>query len=81
MIRLPDPTRIGPALAEIRGLQMVTRRQLAREISRITGRSETSVNAQLWTWDVGTRRPELTSLAVLLPALGYDLALVEREDT
>lgn len=79
MIRLTDPTRIGPALAEVRNLQLTTRRQLARTIAAATGRTETSVNAQLWTWDVGTRKPDLASLGVLLDALGYDLALVPRE--
>jgi hypothetical protein len=80
MIRLTDPTRIGPALAEVRMLLGIGRRQLARTIAAKTGRTETSVNAQLWTWDVGTRHPDLTSLPVLLDALGYDLALIPRED-
>jgi hypothetical protein len=80
VIRLTDPTRIGPALAEVRELQMTTRRQIARQLAEVTGRSETSLNAQLWTWDVGTRKPDLASLGTYLAALGYDLALIPRED-
>jgi DNA-binding XRE family transcriptional regulator len=80
MIRLTDPTRIGPALAEVRGLLGITRRQLSRDIAAKTGRTETSVNAQLWTWDVGRRHPDLASLPLVLDALGYDLALIPRED-
>jgi hypothetical protein len=80
MIRLTDPTRIGPVLAQVRELQLMTRRQLARAIAAKTGRTETSINAQLWTWDVGRRHPDLASLPVLLDALGYDLALIPRED-
>lgn len=81
MIRLTDPTRIGPALCEVRELQLMSRRQLARKLAETTGRSETSLNAQLWTWDVGTRKPDLASLGPVLDALGYDLALIPREDT
>jgi hypothetical protein len=81
MIRLTDPERIGPALAEIRNMLGLGRRQVARHIAHITGRTETSINAQLWTWDVGRRHPDLASLGPLLDALGYDLALIPREDT
>lgn len=80
MIRLTDPTAIGPALGEIRGLHGTTRRQLARAIAARTGRSQTSVNAQLWTWDSGRTAPDLASVAVVLDELGYDLALIPRKD-
>lgn len=75
LIRLTDPTRIGQELAQFRQMIGMSRRQCAREIAHRTGRTETSVNAQLWTWDVGTRRPELTSLVVYLQVLGVNLML------
>jgi transcriptional regulator with XRE-family HTH domain len=80
VIVLPDPTRIGPALAEIRELQGMSRRQLARAIAAKTGRSETSVNAQLWFWDTGRTEPNLSSIGTLLDILGYRLALDPREE-
>lgn len=86
MIRLSDPTRIGPALAEIRNMLGLKRRAVARQIAKATGRTETSVNAQLWTWDKGPeeattgRRPDLASLGPYLDALDFDLALVEKID-
>lgn len=80
MIRLTDPGRIGPALAEVRGLHGMSRRQLARTIAERTGRGITSVNAQLWGWDVGEAQPTFAALVPMLEALGYDLALIPREE-
>lgn len=80
MIRLADPTRIGPALAEVRQLLGIGRRQMARALATKTGRSETSINAQLWGWDNGVHAPDLASVPLILEYLGYDLALVPRED-
>jgi len=66
----------------------IGRRQTAKQIAEATGRTETSVNAQLWTWDIGVdkgankhgRRPDLASLGPYLDALDFDLALVEKLD-
>lgn len=85
MIRLPDATRIGPALAEIRGMLGISRRAAARQIAEMTGRNETSVNAQLYSWEVepGTRyhrQPDLASLVPYLDVIEFDLALTERTD-
>jgi hypothetical protein len=80
MIRLTDPTRIGPSLGDIRVLLGIPRRALARTIANATGRDVSSVNSQLWGWDKGVHQPDLASLPVILDALGYDLALIPRED-
>lgn len=83
-MRLTDPTRIGAALADVRTMLGITRRQVARAIAEKTGRTETSVNAQLWTWEVPPgesslgRRPDLASLAPYLDVIEFDLALVPR---
>ena len=75
-IRLTDPARIGPALAEVRALLGMPRRQLARLLAERTGRSATSLNAQLWQWDNAFHAPDLASLPNVLDVLGYDLALI-----
>lgn len=80
MIRLTDPSRIGPALAEIRELLGISRREAARRIAEVTGRSVTSVNAQMWEWDKNKRKPDLSSLGHLLDVIDFDLALAERPD-
>jgi transcriptional regulator with XRE-family HTH domain len=80
MIRLTDPTRIGPALYEIRTMLGISRRQLSRAIAAKTGRAETSVNAQIWGWDKGIHTPDMASLPLVLEEFGYDLALIPRED-
>jgi transcriptional regulator with XRE-family HTH domain len=76
MIRLTDPTRIGPALGQVRQLLGISRRSLARQLAAKTGRSETSVNSQLWGWENGIHAPDLASVPLLLDALGVYLALV-----
>jgi transcriptional regulator with XRE-family HTH domain len=80
MIRLTDPARIGPALAQIRALLGISRREMARTVATRTGRSVTSVNSQMWGWDNGIHAPDLASLPLLLDLLGYDLALIPQED-
>lgn len=80
MIRLTDPAHLGPELADLRKMLGMSRRQCAREIAKLTGRSEDSINAQLWTWDKGTRRPELPSLVPYLKVLGVNLMLDFEEE-
>lgn len=77
MIRLNDPTQIGPALGEIRKDRGMTRRELARRIER-TG-EVLSADMALWRWETGANVPSLASLSVLLDELGYDLALIPKD--
>lgn len=87
-IRLTDPTLLGPALADIRRMLGISRRSAARQIAAMTRRSETSVNAQLYSWEVepGTRyhrKPDLVSLVPYLKVLGIDICLdfmIENEE-
>lgn len=58
----------------------IPRRQAARQIAEAVGRSETSVNSQLWGWENGQHQPDLGSIVPVLDVLEYDLALVERPD-
>lgn len=81
MIRIADPTKLGPALGDLRAINGLSRRRLARIIAAATGRSETSVNSQLWGWDNAIHQPDLASIPIVLDALGYDLALIPRKDT
>lgn len=80
IIRIANPTKIGPALGDLRAINGFSRRRLARLIAAQTGRSETSVNSQLWGWDNEIHQPDLASIPIVLDALGYDLALIPRED-
>lgn len=81
MIRIDDAARIGPALAEIRNLLGCSRQELATEIAEATGRNPKSVANQLAEWDRLENSPTVSKLGPLLDALGYQLALVPREDT
>jgi hypothetical protein len=58
----------------------MSRRQLARLLAERTGRSETSLNAQLWQWDNAFHAPDLAMLPNVLDLLGLDLALIPQED-
>lgn len=80
MIRLTDPARLGPALAEIRALYGYTRADLARLIAANTGRTFGGVYQQLGDWDLGINNPSTRAIGPLLDVLGYDLALVPKED-
>jgi transcriptional regulator with XRE-family HTH domain len=80
MIRVADPAKLGPALAQIRNLLGISRYALAREIAEAKGRSLQGVVNQLLEWDNGTNAPNVRSLGPVLNALGYDLALIPRED-
>jgi hypothetical protein len=79
MIRVADPAKLGPALAQIRNLLGISRYALAVEIAAARGRSVQGVVNQLLEWDNGTNAPNVRSLAPVLDALGYDLALIPRE--
>jgi hypothetical protein len=80
MIRIADPARIGPALGEIRTMLGLGRVDLARLIAADTGRDVKSITNQLGEWDRLENCPTVRTLGPALHALGYDLALVPRED-
>jgi len=80
VIRVANPGEIGQALGQVRKMLGISRRQAARQIAAAVGRSETSVNSQLWGWDHGKHQPDLTSIPVLLDVIDFDLALVERPE-
>ncbi len=81
MIRVSNPAKLGPALKQIRDLLGVSRHALAVQIATAKGRSIQGVTNQLLEWDNGTNTPNARSLGPVLDALGYDLALIPREDT
>jgi hypothetical protein len=80
VIRVSDPGRLGPALRDVRNLLGINRMELGRLVEGITGRPAISVVHQVQQWDDGTHAPTVSSLGPVLEALGYDLALVPREE-
>jgi len=72
VIRLTDPARIGPALGQLRVLLRLTQRQLCA----ITGQKQ----SRLSVWETGAETPDLRSVLRVAQALGYDLALIPKED-
>jgi hypothetical protein len=80
VIRVSDPAKLGPALAQIRNLLGIPRHALAVQIAQAKGRSVQGVTNQLLEWDNGTNTPNARSLGPVLDALGYDLALVPKRD-
>jgi len=81
MIRVSDPAKLGPSIAQIRNLLGISRYALAQQIAETTGRPLQSCVNQLLEWDNGANTPNARSLGPVLDALGYDLALIPREDT
>jgi hypothetical protein len=80
MIRITDIARVGPALGELCALLGYSRPDLARIIAAATGRPAASIANQLGAWDRLEGTPTVRSLGPILDALGYDLALVPREE-
>lgn len=80
MIRIPDPTKLGPAMGDLRILLGISRRGAARRVAKGADRTEDSVHSQMWTWDKAIRMPDLTSVGRYLDVLEYDLALAPRLD-
>jgi transcriptional regulator with XRE-family HTH domain len=80
MIRISDPAKLAPALKQLRDLFGISRYALACQIADATGRPKQSVINQILEWDNGTNSPNVRSLGPVLDALGYDLALIDRED-
>jgi len=79
MIRIPTArietvADFGPILDDL----LETHRISQRALVEAAGGSFT--RAQLYLWIVGKTAPSLAGLIKLVQALGYDLALVPRED-
>lgn len=81
MIRIADPTKLGPALEELRTMLGISRRALARAVAERTYRDTDSVNSQIWAWERSGRSPHAGSLAALLAELGWGLAFVPLIET
>lgn len=79
MIRLTDPAKLGQILGTLRITTGWGRREIARHLAETKG-TEATWNLNLWRWDTGKGQPALDSLKLYLDALGYDLALIPRED-
>jgi transcriptional regulator with XRE-family HTH domain len=73
VIRLTDPNQIGPALSDLRRLNRTSQRALAAD-------SHTR-QAQISNFELGATRPNLDTLVRLAAALGYDLALIPKEES
>jgi transcriptional regulator with XRE-family HTH domain len=80
-IRVRNAAHLGHAIDELRLRQGLTTTQLASRIAEITGNKPRSAINLLSAWRTGLKRPTPAALQPVLQALGYDLALVPREDT
>lgn len=81
MIRLTDPAKLGQTLGTLRITNGWTRAAVARDLAGRNGSTEETALLNLWRWDTGRSHPDTHSLGHYLAALGYDLALIPREDT
>jgi hypothetical protein len=81
MIRITDPTKLGQTLGTLRATEGWTRVDMARDMAGDGDRAYQSLRLSLWRWDTGKAQPTLDSIGAYLAALGYDLALIPREDT
>jgi transcriptional regulator with XRE-family HTH domain len=72
MIRIADPNDFAAIVLDMRQILRLTQSEFADEID--------AYPSQVHYWETGQRKPDLKSLAKLARGLGYDLALVPRED-
>jgi transcriptional regulator with XRE-family HTH domain len=72
MIRIAQPEHLGHALAQMRAMNRLNRRQVATA----AGVQE----SQYGRYETGEHVPALTTLLRLLAVYGYDLALIPQED-
>lgn len=72
-IRLTDTDQVRQAVNDLRIMFGLTQRALARDSGYYQG--------QLSSWLSGRTKPDVASVIRLANALGYDLALVPKEDT
>lgn len=68
MIRVPDPARIGDILADLRAMNLLSQRALARHAGM--------TQARLSDWETGKAMPTLQNLVPTLEHLGFELAFV-----
>jgi hypothetical protein len=81
MIRLTDPRHLGRILVDLREQRDLGPSRLAALVADATGHDPEAVRRRLWHWETGrTLSPDLPALMQVLDALGYDLALIPRED-
>jgi transcriptional regulator with XRE-family HTH domain len=80
MIRISDPGKLGQTLGTLRVTEGWTRAGIARDLCARTGSTHETALLNLWRWDTGRAHPDPSSLTHYLAALGYDLALIPRED-
>jgi transcriptional regulator with XRE-family HTH domain len=76
VIRLAVGVQLGPAIAQLRAMNGLTRQALADALTATTNRSAHAWYLSLWRWETGTHQPDLSSVAPVLAELGYELALV-----
>jgi transcriptional regulator with XRE-family HTH domain len=72
MIRLTDPGRIGAALRDLRAILGLTQVAMAETIGTTQGRYS--------EFETGAVVPSIPTLVRMFGHLGYDLALIPRED-
>lgn len=80
MIRISDPAKLGQLLGTLRITNGHSRVDVARTMADATGLGYEGIRLSLWRWETGRAQPTLDSLGTYLAALGYDLALIPRED-
>lgn len=68
-----DPLRLGHTIAFLRGLAGLTQLQL--------GAKAGFKQAQIAAWETGQNVPGVPTLTRVMDALGYDIALIPREDS
>ncbi|WP_250029716.1 helix-turn-helix domain-containing protein [Paractinoplanes maris] len=73
-IRITDAAAVGALVADLRSMCLLSQRQLCEEIGGME-------QARLSEWETGKAIPTLPYLIPALRALGFDLALIPREDT
>lgn len=81
MLRIHAPADLGITLTDLRAQADVSRRALAAFIAESTGIPGSTAYSQLQRYEAGkVGRPDLYALIPILEALGYELAVVRRED-
>jgi transcriptional regulator with XRE-family HTH domain len=79
--RLANPVHMGAIVARLRHQRGLSRTQLATTVAGTTGQTIDAITVQLSRWERGlVRTPDFGTLLPVLDALGYDLALIPRED-
>ena len=70
----------GKVLAGLYRALGMSQREFARQFAEATGKSFDGTKGQVWTWESGTRQPDLRSLESALAVLGFKLAIVPADD-